>query len=64
MISGTQLHLWNIFFFLRKTLTLNKMTFLASNLLQLAELMKNELKKNISNIYEYLFLCPIYYCLM
>ena len=46
--------------FLSKPLISNKMKFLASNLLLLAEEMENELKTTISrNIYRYSFLYPI-----
>ena len=50
---------------LPKALTYNKMVLLASNLLRLAELMVNEMKKTIfKNIYHYSCLHPIYHCLM
>ena len=51
--------------FLPKTLIWNKTTFLASNLLNFAELVKNELMKGISKKnYEYSFFYPIYRCLL
>ena len=51
--------------FLPKTLIWNKTTFLASNLLNFAELVKNELMKSISKKnYEYSFFYPIYRCLL
>ena len=51
--------------FLPKTLIWNKMVFLASNLLKLAEMVVNQLKTTISkNNYEYSFLYAIFtaYC--
>ena len=46
--------------FLLKTLTSNKMAFLTSNVLKLAGLSVNPLKKTISkNIYQYTFLFAI-----
>ena len=52
-------------FFLRKTLIWNKMSFPASNLLNLPELVSNELKKVIStNICQYWFFLWNFHCLM
>ena len=46
--------------FLPKTLNWNKITFLASNSLNLAELVANELMENIcKTIYQYSFFRPI-----
>ena len=51
--------------FLSKTLIWNKMMFPASNLLNFAELVENELMKNISKkFYQYSFFYPIYRCLL
>ena len=51
--------------FLAKTLIWNKITFPASNLLNLAELVVSEPMKNIyQKIYQYSFFCSIYHCLM
>ena len=51
--------------FLPRTLIWNKMTFPASNSLNLAELVENELMKSISKkIYQYSFTYTIYRCLM
>ena len=54
--------------FLPKALIWNKITFPTSNLLNLAELVKNELMKSISKKKkknsQYSFFHPIYYCLM
>ena len=50
---------------LLKTLNWNKITFLASNSQNLAELVLNELMKIISKKhYQYSFFCSIYHCLM
>ena len=51
--------------FLSKTLIWNKMMFPASNSLNFAELVENELMKNISKkFYQYSFFYPIYCCLL
>ena len=51
--------------FLPKTLIWNKITFLASNSLNLAELMVNKPTKIIyKKNYQYSFFCLIYHCLM
>ena len=52
--------------FLPKILISNKITFSASNLLSFAELVKNELMKNISKKknYQYSFFYPIHRCLL
>ena len=53
--------------FLPKALIWNKITFPTSNLLNLAELVKNELMKSISKKKkncQYSFFHPICYCLM
>ena len=48
---------------LAKTLMWNKITFLASNLLNLAELLINEPVESIcKKLYQYLFFYPIYHC--
>ena len=47
--------------FLLKILTWNKITFLASNFLNIAELVGNELIKSIyETFYQYFFFYPIY----
>ena len=51
--------------FLAKTLTWNKITFPASNSLNLVELVVNEPMKRIcKKIYQYSFFYLIYHCLM
>ena len=51
--------------FLSKTLIWNKIMFPASNSLNFAELVENELMKNISKkFYQYSFFYPIYCCLL
>ena len=51
--------------FLAKTLIWNKITFPASNSLNLAELVVNEPMKSIyKKIYQYSFFYSIYHCLM
>ena len=51
--------------FLAKTLVWNKITFPASNLLNLAELVVNEPMKSIyQKIYQYSLFYLIYHCLM
>ena len=51
--------------FLPKTLIWNKIPFPTSNSLNFAELVENELMKNISKkIYQYSFFYPIYCCLL
>ena len=51
--------------FLTKTLIYNKITFPASNSLNLAELVVNEPMKSIyKKIYQYSFFYLIYHCLM
>ena len=51
--------------YLPKTLICNKITFSASNLLNFAELVENELMKSISEtIYQYSFFYPISCCLL
>ena len=51
--------------FLARTLICNKITFPASNLLNLAELVENEPMKSVyKNIYQYSFFYSIYHCLM
>ena len=51
--------------FLPKTLIWNKTTFPASNSLNLAELVVNELMKSIyKKLYQYFFFYLIYHCLM
>ena len=51
--------------FLAKTLIWDKITFPTLNLLSLAELVENEPMKSIYlKIYQNLFFCMIYYCLM
>ena len=51
--------------FLPKTLICNKITFLASDLLNFAELLENEPMESISpKIYQYSFSYPIYRCLL
>ena len=51
--------------FLWKTLIWIKIMFPASNLLKFAEMVENELMKNISKkIYQYSFFCPIYCCFL
>ena len=50
--------------FLPKTLIWNNIMFQASNSLNFAELVENELMKNISKkLYQYSFFYPIYRCL-
>ena len=51
--------------FLSKTLIWNKIMFPASNSLNFAELVENELMKNISKkFYQYSFFYSIYCCLL
>ena len=51
--------------FLTETLLWSKVNFPASNLLNIAKLVVNELTKSISeNIYQYFFFYPIYQCSM
>ena len=51
--------------FLPKTLIWNKITFPASNSLNYAKLVENELMKSIYlEIYQYSFFYPIYRCLL
>ena len=53
--------------FLTKTLTWNKISFVASNLLNFAELVENELmKRRVSSkkIYQYSLFNPTYRCLL
>ena len=53
--------------FLKKTLIWNKITFQASNLLNFAELLENELiSKRVfrKKKYQYFFFYPIYGCLL
>ena len=51
--------------FLPKTLNLNRITFLASNWLNLSELVANELKEYLQKkLPLFLFLFLIYHCLM
>ena len=51
--------------FLPKTLNWNKITFPASNWLNLSELVVNELKRSITKKnYQYYFFYPIYRCLI
>ena len=51
--------------FLPKTLIWNKITFLGSDSINFAELVENDLMKNISkNFYQYSFFYPIYRCLL
>ena len=51
--------------FLPETLTWNKITFPASNLLNFAGLVGNELMNSISKkIYQYSFIYPIYHYLL
>ena len=51
--------------FLPKTLNWNKIMFLASILLNLAELVVHDHMKSISKVFfEYFFSYPIYHCLM
>ena len=51
--------------FLPKALIWNKITFLASNLLNFVELVKNDLMKSISKkFYKYSFFYQIYHCVL
>ena len=51
--------------FLSKPLIWNKITFMASIFLSFAELVENDLMKNVSKkIYQYSFFHPIYRCLL
>ena len=50
--------------FLAKTLIWNKMTFQASNSLNLAELVVNEPMKSYEKIYQYSYFYSIYHYLM
>ena len=58
-------HLASVVSLIFLTLICNKITFPASNSLNLAELVVNEHMKSIyKKIYQYSFFCSIYHCLM